>query len=98
MNVLAGIGGPPVAMYAVNAEWPVDAVRPTLQAFFLGLNAVAIPFVGLPSLSPLPWVALGVGWVAGLLLVRRLPATVVRPAILLIAGVGGVIAILRARA
>jgi uncharacterized protein len=98
MNVLAGIGGPPVAMYAVNAEWSPDEVRPTLQAYFLGLNAVGIVALGLPHVSLLPWVGLAVGWLAGLVVVRRLPLSIVRPAILLVAAAGGIVAILRARA
>jgi uncharacterized membrane protein YfcA len=96
MNMLAGIGGPPIAMYAVNADWPAMATRPTLQAYFLGLNAAGIVALGLPHFSPLPWVGLGAGWLLGLALVRRVPDTAARPAILLLAAIGGVVAIVRA--
>ncbi len=98
MNVLAGIGGPPIAMYAVNAEWPAANVRPTLQAYFLGLNTVGLVVLGLPRMSALPWFGLVVGWLLGRIAVRRLPEGVARPAILLLAAVGGLVAIARARA
>lgn len=97
-TVLAGIGGPPVAMYAVNAEWPAATVRPTLQAYFLGLNAVGVVALGLPRLAIAPWVGLAVGWLLGLVVARRVPEGVARPAILLLAAAGGLGAILRARA
>jgi uncharacterized membrane protein YfcA len=96
MTVLAGIGGPPVAMYAVNADWPADEIRPTLQVYFLGLNVVALAVLGVPHVTAGPWLGLIGGWVAGVALAKRLPETVARPAILAIAAVGGLIAILRA--
>ena len=98
MTVLAGIGGPPIAMFAVNADWPAEAVRPTLQVYFLGLNLVALVVLGLPDLTVAPWLGLVVGWVFGVIAVRRLPAGVARPAILVLAAVGGLVALLRAEA
>jgi uncharacterized membrane protein YfcA len=98
MNVLAGIGGPPIAMFAVNAEWPSASVRPTLQAYFLGLNTIGIAVLGLPSLSFLPWTALLLGWLVGRVVVRRLPEGVARPLTLALAAVGGIVALARARA
>jgi hypothetical protein len=98
MNVLAGIGGPPIAMYTLNADWPSSALRATLQAYFLGLNVIAVIVLGLPDLSPLPWLGLVVGWIAGLAILKRIPDGVVRPLVLLLAGVGGVLAITRGRA
>ena len=41
-NVATGVGGPFAAMYAINAEWPASAYRPTMQAFFLGINIVSV--------------------------------------------------------
>jgi uncharacterized protein len=98
MNVLAGIGGPPIAMYTVNADWPAGTVRPTLQAYFLGLNAVGLAVLGLPAFAIVPWIGLVGGWLVGLVVVRRLPDSVARPAILVLAAVGGIVAIVRARA
>jgi uncharacterized membrane protein YfcA len=96
-NILAGIGGPPIAMYAVNAEWPAVTVRPTLQAYFLGLNAIGLAVLGLPHLELAPWIGLLIGWIGGLAVARRVPEGAARPLILLLAAVGGLAAILRAR-
>lgn len=98
MTVLAGIGGPPIAMFAVNADWPAAVLRPTLQVYFLGLNLVALAVLGLPDLTIGPWIGLVGGWIAGMLALRRLPDSITRPAILVLAAVGGVVALLRARA
>jgi uncharacterized membrane protein YfcA len=98
MNILAGIGGPPVAMYSVNADWPITTIRPTMQAYFLGLTAVGLVVLGLPAFSLVPWIGLVVGWLLGRIAVRRLPDNVARPAILVIAAIGGLVAIARARA
>ena len=98
MTVLAGIGGPPIAMFALNADWPVSAMRPTLQVYFLGLNIVAVAVLGLPHLSLAPWLGLIGGSVVGWVAARRLPDSVARPAILVLAAVGGLTAVLRARA
>jgi uncharacterized protein len=98
MTVLAGIGGPPIAMFALNADWPMATVRPTLQVYFLGLNLVAVAVLGLPDLSLTPWLGLVAGSVIGWLVARRVPDRVARPAILALAAVGGLTAVLRARA
>ncbi len=50
-NVLAGVAGPVVALWAANAEWPRRAQHASLQAFFLGLNCVALPSLGTPRVS-----------------------------------------------
>ena len=95
MNVVAGVGGPPVVVYGVTAGWPTDVARATLQAFFLGINLVAIPSLGVTSIPPVLPVALGVGTVVGLLVTRRLSEPAVRHAVLLLAAVGSVLAVLR---
>jgi uncharacterized membrane protein YfcA len=50
-NVLAGVAGPVVALWAANAEWPQRVQRASLQAFFLGLNCVALPALGTPHVG-----------------------------------------------
>jgi hypothetical protein len=96
MNVVAGISGPPVVLFALGARWPPERARPTLQLFFLGLNLVTLASIGWPDRFP---PVLAVGFAAGVLAVAGLggrPSTAaVRTATLAMAAVGSVLAILR---
>ncbi len=96
MNVVAGISGPPVVLFALNAEWPAERVRPTMQLFFLGLNALTLLSLGRPDRLP---AGLMVGFVGGLaggaLLAGRPSGTAVRAATLAIAAAGSVLAVAR---
>jgi uncharacterized membrane protein YfcA len=69
MTVLAAVGGPPVALYAMNADWEASRARGTLQAIFLPLNAVALVALGIPGWQATVYlpalVGLGVGLVIG---------------------------------
>lgn len=99
-NVLAGVAGPVVALWAANAEWPHRRQRASLQAYFLGLNCVALPSLGAPRVS-LPLLAgcllaLGVGVVGGAPLSRRVSAPTARRATLALAGTGGAAVLLGA--
>lgn len=96
MNVAAGVGGPPVALYAVNAGWPPRQARATLQAYFLCLNVVALAGLGLPPMRWWLFVALGAGWVAGRALDRVVPDRLATTALLVVAGVGGAVTAARA--
>ncbi len=97
MNAIGGLSGPAIALYAVNAAWPPTATRPTLQAYGLGLNIVALAVLGLPSLSTVaPLVislGVGVGGVIGGLLAGRLPRASVQRITLLLAACGGLLAV-----
>jgi uncharacterized protein len=99
-NVLAGVAGPVVALWAANAEWPHRQQRASLQAYFLGLNCVALPSLGAPRVGPLLLagclVALGAGVVAGAPLGRRVGAATARRATLALAGAGGAAVLVRA--
>lgn len=95
MNVVAGIGGPPVVVYGLTAGWPAEVARPTLQAFFLGINVVAIPSLGVTSVPLVLPLALLAGIAFGAFGLRRLPEPFVRSAVLTIAAGGSVLAILR---
>jgi uncharacterized membrane protein YfcA len=100
MNVAAGVGGPPAAMYAINADWPAAAYRPTLQAYFLGINIVSAAsrgfahfadaklFVALAAAIPL-------GWLVGRQLTTSVDDKAVRNLTLAFAAVGGVVAVAR---
>lgn len=94
-NVVAGVAGPPVALWAENADWPPDRQRATLQAFFLGLNLVALPTLGLPRVGLAVLVgclaALAVGVGLGGLVSGRVPEGVARRVTLGLAAAGGLV-------
>jgi len=99
MNTASGVGGPAVAMYAVNAEWPIEMARPTMQVFFLGLNVVS--FVALGAIFPSPGVlallagAIIAGFTVGRLLRTQLPRSAAARVVLALAVVGGLAAVAR---
>jgi len=96
MNVAAAVGGPAAAMYGVNAGWRHRELRPTLQAYFLGLNIVSVIVLGLPPFRPLLLVGAGIGWAVGALLAHRVSDDAARRATLAMAAAGGIAAIVRA--
>ena len=101
-NVVAGVAGPVVALWAANAEWRADVQRASLQAYFLGLNCVALPSLGLPRVG-LPLLlgclaALGLGAVLGAPLGRRVGEVAARRTTLTLAGLGGAVVLARALA
>lgn len=95
MNVAAGLAGPAVAMYAVNAAWPTRSGRPTLQLYGCGLNLVTLFNLGFPALRWPLLLSLAVGVLGSLLLVQHVPQERVRQAILGLAALGGVLVIWR---
>lgn len=99
MNVVGSIGGPALALYSVNAGWPPDRARPTLQVIFLTTNVVALCSLGLPerdARQALLLAAMAVGLVVGLAVARRIPEGVARNTTLAVAAVGGAVAVARA--
>jgi hypothetical protein len=96
MNVTAGIGGPPIALFAVNAGWPLKTARPTMQLYFLGINAVALVTLGRPDDLPIGAViALAVGVIAGRAVADRIPQGATRRVTLALAAIGAALAIVR---
>jgi hypothetical protein len=96
MNVAAGIGGPPVVLFALSTGWSPRTARASLQAFFLGINAIALTTLGPPRRLPLGLpVALAVGLAAGHLFVRRHEHVQLRTVTLVLAATGSVLAIAR---
>ncbi len=100
MNVATSVGGPPVAMYAINAEWPAKNYRPTLQAYFLAINIISFAVRGVPRLHhPALLLEMAVatvgGWLIGRHYARRVDDAVVRKLLLATAAIGGIVAILR---
>jgi uncharacterized membrane protein YfcA len=98
MNVVGSIGGPALALYTVNAGWPPERARPTLQVIFLMSNLVAMASLGLPHFDRSWWAllaALGAGWILGLRAAHSVPEHAARTATLGIAALGGVVAVAR---
>ena len=96
MNVVSGLSGPPVVLFALNARWPPQRARPTMQLFFLGLNVVTLVALGPPDRVPLGLVAaFAAGVAGGALLPGRPSPAAVRTATLAIAAIGSVLAIWR---
>lgn len=89
LNVVGGVGGPPIGMYAANNDWGPSQSRATLQFVFLVQNLITAIAVGV--LAPASWmvVALFAGTVLGMAIVARVPARAARLAVLLVAGFGG---------
>lgn len=97
LNSIAGLSGPPVALYAANAGWQSDRLRGNLQAYFLALDLVAIPSLGLPHLAVEGLLAAAisatVGFVSGALLAGWISERAVRWAVLAASAAGGLSAI-----
>lgn len=90
LNVVGGVGGPPIGIYATNTDWSPERRRATLQTFFLVQNIVTVLLVGivLPSLAQVA--ALVAGSAAGMVLAPRLSTSVARTCVLAVSLVGGV--------
>ncbi len=90
LNVVGGVGGPPIGLYAANAEWPAENTRANLQSFFLVQNVVTAAVLGfvMPAVDLL--VALAVGTAFGTWLASRVPNATARLAVLGVAGAGGI--------
>ena len=90
LNVVGGVGGPPIGIYAANAGWTPVVSRANMHAFFLTQNVVTALVLGivLPGIWQL--VALTVGTAGGLLLSGRVSAPLLRTVVLTISLVGGV--------
>lgn len=90
LNVIGGVGGPPVGLYAANAGWPADESRGTLQAFFLVQGLVTVAVIGVAWPTPTMVGALVVGTLIGMWIAPRMPADRARAAVLAVAAFGGV--------
>ncbi|MFE9442874.1 TSUP family transporter [Streptomyces sp. NPDC006602] len=97
MNSAAGVGGPPVSLYAVNAGWAVREFVPNAQFYGVVVNAFSVASNGVPSLSAARWVWVSAAMVAGALIGRglagRLPEERARLLVLVLALGGGVTAV-----
>jgi uncharacterized membrane protein YfcA len=96
MNSAAGVGGPPMSLYAVNAGWTVREFVPNAMFYGVVVNAFSVASNGVPELSGGRWAsvvaAMVVGGVIGRGLAGRLAEERARLLVLLLALGGGVTA------
>ncbi|MEU0600031.1 sulfite exporter TauE/SafE family protein [Streptomyces sp. NPDC006393] len=93
MNASAGLGGPPLSLYAMNAGWTVHEFVPNAQFYGIVVNVFSIAANGVPRLGSTGWVtalaAMAMGAVVGRVLAERVPEGRARQLVLLLALAGG---------
>ncbi|MGW1881521.1 TSUP family transporter [Streptomyces sp. NPDC001970] len=93
MNSSAGVGGPAVSLYAVNAGWTVAEFVPNAQFYGVVVNAFSVAAKGLPQLTAPTWVLVATGIAAGAVigkvLAERVPEGRARLMLFLLALAGG---------
>ena len=90
LNVIGGVGGPPVGLYAANAGWEPRATRATLQAIFLVQGVVTVVVVGLVMPEPVMVAAMIGGTLVGMRVAPLIPHEAARHAVLAVAAFGGI--------
>ncbi|MFR9798601.1 TSUP family transporter [Streptomyces sp. MS06] len=99
MNSAAGVGGPPMSLYAVNADWTVREFVPNAQFYSVFVNVLSLAAKGTPHLGAARWAWVGAALVAGAALGRaaagRIPDRRARLLVLLLALAGGATALAR---
>ncbi|MCX5049894.1 MULTISPECIES: sulfite exporter TauE/SafE family protein [unclassified Streptomyces] len=97
MNSAAGVGGPPVSLYALNAGWTVREFVPNAQFYGVVVNAFSVAANGVPQLSGTRWTsavtAMLVGGLIGRGLASHIPEQRARLLVLVLALAGGVTAL-----
>ena len=104
MNTAAGVGGPALSIYAVIMRWPQVNFAATLQPYFVVVGTASLVtkaiFSGgkLPELDALSWIiivaSLLVGLTLGEVLNRHISHRAARIAVIIVAYVGGTIAVI----
>ena len=93
MNSSAGVGGPALSLYAVNADWTAREFVPNAQFYGVVVNALSVAVKGLPNLPPARWVLVGAGIATGAVigkaLAERVPERWARLIVLLLSLAGG---------
>ncbi|MFF7472556.1 TSUP family transporter [Streptomyces sp. NPDC008092] len=99
MNSAAGVGGPPVSLYALNAGWTVREFVPNAQFYGVVVNAFSVTANGVPGLTGAEWAAvaaaMAAGGVIGTAVAGRMPEQHARRLVLLLALTGGITALLK---
>ncbi len=91
LNVVGGVGGPPVGMYAASTGWEPARMRGTLHVYFLLQNGVTALLVGVAMPSWSQAGCLLAGSAAGVAVASRLPARSIRWGVLALSAVGGLL-------
>lgn len=93
MNSSAGVGGPAVSLYAVNADWPVREFVPNAQFYGVSVNVLSLLVKGVPRLTAPAWLLVTAGIAAGAVVGKalggRIPEPRARRIVLLLALAGG---------
>jgi uncharacterized membrane protein YfcA len=97
MNSVAGLGGPPISLYAVNAGWSVRELVPNALFYGVVVNVVSVAANGIPRLGAGRWTVTAAGLVIGTLigtaLAGRVPERQARWLVLALAMTGGLTAL-----
>ena len=99
-NTLFAVGGPAVAMFAVNSEWTPAEMRGTFQVVFIVLNLLGVAargtvHVGAWFLASLIAAIVGTTLI-GIAIANRMSPQAARRAVLAVAFVGGLAAFIKA--
>lgn len=93
MNAIAGVGGPPIAIYAATTNWSIASFIPTSQVTYLSVNLMSLLVKGWPSTG---WTELSaavvgvvIGAVLGAVVADRIPERHCFLVALLVAALGG---------
>ncbi|ARF53437.1 sulfite exporter TauE/SafE family protein [Streptomyces gilvosporeus] len=93
MNSAAGVGGPPVSLYALNAGWTVRDFVPNAQFYGVVVNVFSVAANGVPHFRAPIWVlvivAMAAGAAIGNALAKRVPERRARLLVLGLALAGG---------
>ncbi|MFD7709782.1 sulfite exporter TauE/SafE family protein [Streptomyces sp. NPDC059786] len=93
MNAAAGVGGPPISLYALNAGWTVREFVPNAQFYGLFVNIFSVAVNGVPRLDVVQWTsvaaAMAVGMMTGRFLAAHTPERRARTLVLALALAGG---------
>lgn len=99
MNAAAGLGGPPISLYAVNAGWSIREFVPNALFYGVVVNIFSVLSNGIPRLGAGDWTAAAIGLSGGALLGRalagRVPDKQARLLVLLLALAGGLSTVLK---
>jgi uncharacterized membrane protein YfcA len=99
MNAVAGLGGPALTLYAMATKWPMQQFVPTVQVYYLIINAAFLLVNGLPVLDVTEIALLGctivLGIGAGDAIVRRVSDEEARRVMLCLALIGAITVIIK---